>query len=199
MATAAVKSFAGRARSSMTTMNAKSGARKHRRPGATVRIATIVTIAPIARFGSGPCLRPACPGHMHRARSCAIAAVAGRSLQDVTLNTERWRRAGLVRAAAVTYRFVDEAARVLLRHCEPTGRANARPMTGSAKIPWGWIAARSEARLRLLKPLNLETTMLLDHPSDEPTAIRTHIGAIFVSLELSRSNWLVTSLSPGKG
>jgi transposase len=51
----------------------------------------------------------------------------------------------------------------------------------------------------LLKPLNLETTMLLDHPSDEPTAIHTHIAAIFVSLELSRSNWLVTSLSPGKG
>jgi transposase len=51
----------------------------------------------------------------------------------------------------------------------------------------------------LLKPLNLETTMLLDHPSDGLTAIRTHIGAIFVSLELSRSNWLVTSLSPGKG
>jgi transposase len=51
----------------------------------------------------------------------------------------------------------------------------------------------------LLKPLNLETTMLLDHPSDGLTAIRTHIGAIFVSLELSRSNWLSTSLSPGKG
>ena len=41
--------------------------------------------------------------------------------------------------------------------------------------------------------------MLLDHPSDGPTAIRTHIGAIFTSLELSRSTWLVTSLSPGKG
>ena len=41
--------------------------------------------------------------------------------------------------------------------------------------------------------------MLLDHPSDGLTAIRTHIGAIFVSLELSRSTWLVTSLSPGKG
>jgi transposase len=41
--------------------------------------------------------------------------------------------------------------------------------------------------------------MLLDHPSDGLTAIRTHIGAIFVSLELSRSNWLVTSLSPGRG
>src|SRR6195256_19359 len=41
--------------------------------------------------------------------------------------------------------------------------------------------------------------MLLDHPSDEPTAIRTYIAAIFVSLELSRSTWLVTSLWPGKG
>jgi transposase len=41
--------------------------------------------------------------------------------------------------------------------------------------------------------------MLLDHPSDGLTAIRTHIGAIFVSLELSRSTWLVTSLSPGQG
>jgi transposase len=51
----------------------------------------------------------------------------------------------------------------------------------------------------LLKPLNLETTMLLDHPSDRPTAIRTQFGAIFVSLELSRSDWLITSLLPGKG
>jgi transposase len=41
--------------------------------------------------------------------------------------------------------------------------------------------------------------MLLDNPFDGPTAIRTHIAAIFVSLELSRSTWLVTSLSPGKG
>jgi len=41
--------------------------------------------------------------------------------------------------------------------------------------------------------------MLLDHLSDGPTAIRTQFGAIFVSLELSRSTWLVTSLSPGQG
>jgi len=41
--------------------------------------------------------------------------------------------------------------------------------------------------------------MLLDHPCSEPTAIRVQFDAIFVSLELSRSNWLVTSLSPGKG
>jgi transposase len=34
---------------------------------------------------------------------------------------------------------------------------------------------------------------------EEPTAIRTDLGAIFVSLELSRSLWLVTSVSPGGG
>ena len=32
-----------------------------------------------------------------------------------------------------------------------------------------------------------------------PTAIRTDLGAIFVSLELSQSTWLITSLSPGGG
>jgi transposase len=35
-----------------------------------------------------------------------------------------------------------------------------------------------------------------DRP-EVPTAIRIDLGAIFVSLELSRSTWLVTSLSPG--
>jgi transposase len=37
------------------------------------------------------------------------------------------------------------------------------------------------------------------HRSEAPTAIRTDLGAIFVSLELSRSKWLITSLSPGAG
>ncbi len=37
------------------------------------------------------------------------------------------------------------------------------------------------------------------HASQAPTAIRVDLGAIFVSLELSRSKWLVTSLSPGAG
>jgi len=32
-----------------------------------------------------------------------------------------------------------------------------------------------------------------------PSAIRTDLGAIFVSLELSRSTWLITSLSPSGG
>lgn len=34
---------------------------------------------------------------------------------------------------------------------------------------------------------------------EAPTAIRVDLAAIFVSLELSRSKWLVTSLSPGAG
>lgn len=33
----------------------------------------------------------------------------------------------------------------------------------------------------------------------EQAAVRIELGAIFVSLELSRSSWLVTSLSPGSG
>ena len=37
-----------------------------------------------------------------------------------------------------------------------------------------------------------------DRP-EAPTAIRTDLGAIFVSLELSRSTWLITALSPGGG
>ena len=36
-----------------------------------------------------------------------------------------------------------------------------------------------------------------DRP-EAPTAIRTDLDAIFVSLELSRSTWLITSLSPEK-
>ena len=40
--------------------------------------------------------------------------------------------------------------------------------------------------------------MLRDHLA-EPTAIRVQFAAIFVSLELSRTTWLITSLSPGKG
>jgi transposase len=38
----------------------------------------------------------------------------------------------------------------------------------------------------------------VDRP-EAPSAIRTDLGAIFVSLELSRSTWLITSLSPGGG
>jgi transposase len=38
-----------------------------------------------------------------------------------------------------------------------------------------------------------------DPRSEDQTAIHTNLTAIFVSLELSRSTWLITSLSPGGG
>lgn len=38
-----------------------------------------------------------------------------------------------------------------------------------------------------------------DHPIVGQTAIRMDLGAIFISMELSRTNWLLTSLSPGGG
>ena len=41
--------------------------------------------------------------------------------------------------------------------------------------------------------------MSFDHHSKEPTGILTNLGAIFISLELSRSTWLITSMSPGGG
>ena len=36
-----------------------------------------------------------------------------------------------------------------------------------------------------------------DHSTPEHSAIRTDLGAIFVSLDLSRSTWLMTSRSDG--
>ena len=40
--------------------------------------------------------------------------------------------------------------------------------------------------------------VVIDRP-ETSTAIRSELGAMFVSLELSRSSWLITSLSPGNG
>ena len=41
--------------------------------------------------------------------------------------------------------------------------------------------------------------MSVDAPRPAQPAIRTDLGAIFVSMELSRKTWLITSLSPGGG
>src|SRR3984893_2722045 len=58
---------------------------------------------------------------------------------------------------------------------------------------------RRSGRVRL-QTLTLETTMqVIASRPEAPSAIRTNLGAIFVSLELSRSTWLITSLSPGSG
>jgi len=37
------------------------------------------------------------------------------------------------------------------------------------------------------------------HRSETPSAVRVDLSAIFISLELSQSKWLITSLSPGAG
>jgi hypothetical protein len=40
---------------------------------------------------------------------------------------------------------------------------------------------------------------IADHKAPNLAAVRVELSAIFVSLELSRTSWLVTSLSPGGG
>src|SRR6202162_4324132 len=92
---------------------------------------------------------------------------------------------------------------------EPEGRFGSR--LGRAR-PGSWRPVRAErsygrqdsdrrsARVRLLNRPTLETTMQVAADRTEaPPAIQTDLRAIFVSLELSRSTWLITSLSPGSG
>jgi len=60
-------------------------------------------------------------------------------------------------------------------------------------------SSQNTGRVRLQPPI-LETTMpTAAELAEAPTAIQTNLAAIFVSLELSRSVWLITSLSPGSG
>src|ERR1700730_14694474 len=63
------------------------------------------------------------------------------------------------------------------------------------QIPWEVDSDRRPGRVRL-QTLTLETAMqvIADRP-EAPSAIRTNLGAIFASLELSHSTWLITSLS----
>src|SRR5437667_3427437 len=83
-----------------------------------------------------------------------------------------------------------------------TCRSTARQRTTRLRreIPWRQDSDRRSARVRLLNPPTLETTMqVVADGAEAPTAIQTELRAIFVSLELSRSAWLITSLSPGGG
>ena len=58
---------------------------------------------------------------------------------------------------------------------------------------------RHIARVFSQKP-TLETGMsIAAHRSEAPSVARIDLNAIFVSLELSQSKWLITSLSPGSG
>src|SRR4051794_14913965 len=72
---------------------------------------------------------------------------------------------------------------------------------GSAYRSYGrQDSGRCSTRVRLLNRPTLETTMqVVADRAAEPIAIQTDPRAIFVSLELSRLTWLITSLSPGGG
>jgi len=67
------------------------------------------------------------------------------------------------------------------------------------KMPWQVDDARSLGA-KVVEPLALEAAMHATIENPKPSAvIRTDLGAIFVSLELSRSIWVITSWSPGCG
>src|ERR1700722_3437786 len=69
------------------------------------------------------------------------------------------------------------------------------------EIPWRVGGSdRFPGKVKGLLPPILELTMnITTNQPEAPTAIHTDLGAIFVSLELSRASWLITSLSPGGG
>jgi transposase len=60
------------------------------------------------------------------------------------------------------------------------------------------MSDRRSGRVRLRNAPTVETAMrvIADRP-EAPSAIPTDLAEIFVSLELGRSKWLITSLSPG--
>src|SRR4051794_11852296 len=79
------------------------------------------------------------------------------------------------------------------------GSSSAFRESTRRKILWafGWRPALQESEVA--DAPTLEPMMLNDAPWPAQAAIRTDLGAIFVSLELSRRTWLITSLSPGAG
>src|SRR5271163_4595255 len=94
-------------------------------------------------------------------------------------------KAGLLHGRAMS-QIVHGGPRRSSRHCE----RNEDSMGVDSGRSYGRLRLRSDSLWRL--PMSLD-------PHEEPAAIQTHIGAIFISLELSRSKWLITSLVPGGG
>jgi hypothetical protein len=67
---------------------------------------------------------------------------------------------------------------------DPMGAIGSTPLSGRVKL--------------LNHPLGSDHASLLSS-TKEHAAVRTDLNAIFVSLELSRSTWVITSLAPGGG
>src|SRR5208337_3596704 len=74
-----------------------------------------------------------------------------------------------------------------------------RQGVGGARSHGRLDSGRRARQSEVAKPSTLETTMQVAASRTASTAIQTDLRAIFASLELSRSTWLITSLSPGAG
>src|SRR5665811_1268749 len=100
-----------------------------------------------------------------------------------------WRSVKYEEVYIKAYDNVSEARASIGRYLDfYNGR---RPHSRSHGV---WIATISGGRLRLLIRSLWRRPMSFDHHSEEPTAIRTNLAAIFVSMELSRSIWMITCL-----
>ena len=83
--------------------------------------------------------------------------------------------------------------------CGPVRRRN-RQGVGGERSHGRLDSDRRSRQSGVAKPPTLETTMqVAANRTKAPTAVQTDLRAIFVSLALSRSTWLITSLSPGAG
>jgi transposase len=93
----------------------------------------------------------------------------------------------------------DHAVATEAKPVHPVGQPISASTNSGFKIPWAVDRDRRSGSVGLLRhPSAQETAMNKPSPAIiMPAAIRTDLGAIFVSLELSRSRWIVTSLSPG--
>ena len=81
-----------------------------------------------------------------------------------------------------------------------TGAPGDRQEVGGARSHGRLDSDRRARQSEVAKPPTLETTMqVAADRTDASTAIQTDLPAIFASWELSRSTWLITSLSPGAG
>ena len=61
-----------------------------------------------------------------------------------------------------------------------------------------WMAIDALSEWGRKHTLEIAMQLSINRP-EAAAAIRTHVGAIFISMELSRLTWLITSLSPGGG
>src|SRR5260370_22568689 len=106
-----------------------------------------------------------------------------------------------VRAAASTpVQRLSVVFAHLTQPCQPSPKLRSgRPAHRPFRDPMRWWWRPTIGSVRSLPPI-LEATMQgVAEQCAAPTTIGADLCAIFISLELSRSTWLATSLSPGRG